>query len=179
MNLPNRLTLFRIILVPFIIYYLNIGDRNIALFLFLVASITDFLDGYISRKYNMVTNLGAFLDPMADKVLILSVFIEFVALDEIAAWIVSIVVSREMIVSILRAIAGNKGIVISAGKFGKLKTVLQMVTIIFMLSSHLLIKYEFGNLLSNIILILQYVMMIVTLFSGIEYIFINKEVFEE
>lgn len=179
MNLPNRLTLFRIILVPFIIYYLNIGNRNIALFLFLVASITDFLDGYISRKYNMVTNLGAFLDPMADKVLILSVFIEFVALDEIAAWIVSIVVSREMIVSILRAIAGNKGIVISAGKFGKLKTVLQMVTIIFMLSSHLLIKYEFSNLLSNIILILQYVMMIVTLFSGIEYIFINKEVFEE
>lgn len=146
MNLPNRLTVLRILLIPFILLFMLPFERLspesgwnafvssygmlIATILFLIASVTDTMDGQIARKRGIITNMGKFLDPIADKLLVASVLIAFVQLNRISAYITIIIICREFIVTGIRLIAADKNVVIAAGKLGKLKTVLQIIAII-------------------------------------------------
>ena len=138
MNLPNKLTLFRVILIPFFVFFLLApyfeGYGNyVAVVIFIVASITDFLDGKIARKYNLVTNFGKFMDPLADKLLVSSALISLIALNKIPAWIVIVIIAREFIISGFRLVAADNGVVIAASYWGKFKTAFQMVTVIVLI----------------------------------------------
>ena len=133
MNLPNKLTIFRVILIPFFVFFLlsnAAGDMSkwIALAIFIIASLTDMLDGKIARKYNLITDFGKFMDPLADKMLVCSAMIALVGLQKIPSWIVIIIISREFIISGFRLIAADKGVVIAASYWGKFKTVFQMAS---------------------------------------------------
>ncbi|MBE6002207.1 MAG: CDP-diacylglycerol--glycerol-3-phosphate 3-phosphatidyltransferase, partial [Sarcina sp.] len=138
MNLPNKLTVLRVILVPFFVAFLLLSKSSeslkwIALVLFIAASLTDLLDGKIARKYNLVTTFGKFMDPLADKVLTISGMICLIELGRIPSWIVVIIVAREFIISGFRLIATEHGIVIAANYWGKFKTTFQMIMIILMI----------------------------------------------
>ena len=139
MNLPNKLTLFRVVLIPFFVFFLLApyfeGYGNyIAVAIFIVASITDFLDGKIARKYNLVTNFGKFMDPLADKLLVCSAMICLIPSGKLAAEIVIIIIAREFIISGFRIVASDNGIVIAASYWGKFKTVFQMAMIIVLIA---------------------------------------------
>ena len=129
MNLPNKLTILRIIMIPFFVLFMlldggaNQTYRYIAAVIFIVASFTDLLDGKIARKYNLVTNFGKFMDPLADKLLVCSGLICFVGLGALPAWFVIIIISREFIISGFRLVASDNGVVIAASYWGKFKTV--------------------------------------------------------
>ena len=131
MNLPNKLTVLRVILVPFFVLFLLGADYigpfspYIALIIFIVASLTDMLDGKIARKYNLVTNFGKFMDPLADKLLVCSALICLVDLKQLPAWMVIVIISREFIISGFRLVASDNGIVIAASYWGKFKTTLR------------------------------------------------------
>lgn len=197
LNLANKLTIFRIILVPIlvIIPYLNLQGEFLGLpytyfwmeLIFIVASLTDKLDGYIARSRNQVTTFGKFLDPLADKILVLATMILLVELGKIPAWIPIIVLAREFIVSGYRLLAVEKGgKVIAASIWGKLKTVTQMLALVFVMFDAnpfaecfrgTLTGAEFGlNIISTILLIVS---IIATIFSGIDYIKNGKEFFAE
>ena len=136
MNLPNKLTLLRICLIPVFVILMLSQVSNfflISCIIFIIASITDFLDGKIARKYNLVTDFGKFMDPLADKLLVLSALICMIEYDLVAGWMVIIIVARELTVSILRAIAADNGKVIAASGGGKIKTTSQMIAIILLL----------------------------------------------
>ncbi len=138
MNLPNRLTLFRVVLIPFFVFFLLApyfpGSGNyIAAAVFVAASVTDFLDGYIARKYELVTNFGKFMDPLADKLLVCSALVCLVELSRIAAWIVIIIIAREFIISGFRLIAAESGVVIAASYWGKFKTTFQILMVIVLI----------------------------------------------
>ena len=140
MNLPNKLTLLRILLIPFFVIALlvptGITWQNwIALAIFVIASLTDLADGKIARKYNLVTDFGKFMDPLADKLLVCAALICLISLGRIPEWVVIVIISREFIISGLRLIAAGKGVVIAASKWGKVKTVFQMSMIILMLAN--------------------------------------------
>ena len=176
MNLPNKLTLFRIFLIPvfIIVMMMNIPSKFlIACIIFIVASITDAMDGHIARKYNLVTDFGKFMDPLADKLLVIAALTSMIEFKLVAAWMVFIIVARELTVSILRAIAAADGKVIAASGGGKLKTISQMVAIIV-----LLLGEQFNNgtllILGSICILIA---TLLTLYSGIEYLVKNKEVF--
>ena len=131
MNLPNKLTVLRVIMIPFFVAFMLVditgnADKYIALVLFCAASLTDMLDGKIARKYNLVTNFGKFMDPLADKLLVSSAMIAFVELGRIPCWIVIVIIAREFIISGFRLVAADNGIVIAAGIWGKIKTAEQM-----------------------------------------------------
>ena len=169
MNLPNKLTTFRVILIPFFVFFLLApyfeGYGNyIALVIFIVASLTDFLDGKIARKYNLVTNFGKFMDPLADKLLVCSALICLIALDRIPAWIVIVIISREFIISGFRLIAAENGVVIAANYWGKFKTVSQMIMIILLILNfdgifHILARgFVWISLALTIISLLTYIM---------------------
>jgi CDP-diacylglycerol--glycerol-3-phosphate 3-phosphatidyltransferase len=138
-NLPNKLTVARAVMVPFFAAALlwQRGEvqslRYLALFLFVAASFTDYLDGHIARKYNLVTNFGKFMDPLADKLLVCTALICFVELGSLPAWIVSIVIAREFIISGFRLVASDQGVVIAASMWGKSKTVSQMAAIVLLI----------------------------------------------
>lgn len=173
MNTPNKLTLLRIIMVPvFVLFmYLNFEyARIIATILFCIASFTDFLDGYLARKYHLVTNFGKFADPLADKILVCSAMILLVQTGEIPAWGVIIIISREFAVTGFRIIAASENITIAASSLGKVKTVSQLIAIIFLLSQ------------LNILLlpgkILFYIAVIFTIISGADYFIKNKKVLD-
>ena len=139
MNLPNKLTILRMIMiVPFVVFMLvpigGAAGKWIALALFVIASLTDLLDGKIARKYNLVTTFGKFMDPLADKLLVCSALICLVELGRIPAWIVIIIISREFIISGFRLVASDKGVVIAASWWGKFKTTFQMVMIVLMIA---------------------------------------------
>ena len=176
MNLPNKLTLFRIFLIPvfIIVMLLNIPNKYlIACIIFIVASITDAMDGHIARKYNLVTDFGKFMDPLADKLLVISALTCMIEVKLVPAWMVIIIVARELTVSILRAIAASEGKVIAASGGGKLKTITQMVSIIV-----LLIGENFNNiLLLKIGFIFILIATLLTLYSGWEYLYKNKDLF--
>ncbi len=178
MNLANKLTLSRVIMIPAFIYFLMIGDSSSTLIaggIFILASITDFFDGYIARTRNMVTKFGKFMDPLADKLLVISAFVCFVDLKMIPSWAVIIIISRELIVSIFRAIAASDGIVIAAGSLGKYKTATQMVSIIAFCLEPL-----YGDKINfPVALILFYISTFLTLLSGIDYIIQNRAVLQE
>lgn len=139
MNLPNKLTLLRVLLVPFFVASLLWGQgqnqmlRVVALIIFIVASLTDMLDGQIARRYHLVTNFGKFMDPLADKLLVCSALICFVELRQISAIVVIIIIAREFVISGFRLVAADAGVVIAASWWGKLKTVSQMIAVILMI----------------------------------------------
>lgn len=169
-NLANRITLTRIFFVVPIVILLYFEGRAtcwIAAALFGAASFTDFLDGHIARRSNTVTSFGKFLDPLADKVLICSVLIMFVELGRVPAWMIIVIVGRELAVTGLRAMAVDEGVIIAADKYGKLKTVLQIAAII-----PLLIHYPFWGInpqwVGNAVL---YAALVLTVFSGVNYFY--------
>lgn len=176
MNVPNMLTVFRILLVPIFVFFMLINQNNnfylkISLIIFIVASITDAIDGKIARKYNLVTNFGKFMDPLADKILVMSALLCLLNLKLIDVVIVIIILSREFLVTSIRLIASSSGKVIAANFLGKLKTVLQILAIISCLvfkicpyNNTLLWTYQLSFILSTI----------VTVISGVVYLWENK-----
>ncbi len=174
MNLPNKLTILRVIMVPFFVLFMltNIGgeaNKWIALSIFVVASFTDFLDGNIARKYNLVTNFGKFMDPLADKLLVCSAMICLVEMEKLPAWIVIIIIAREFIISGFRLVASDNGVVIAASYWGKFKTVFQMAMIIVLIM-------DLGgafDLIGKCLIIIALALTIISLF---DYIYKNKQV---
>ena len=198
MNLPNKLTIGRIILIPFFIlaFYLDFtGHYLVALGIFAVAAFTDFLDGYIARKYNLVTDLGKFLDPIADKVLVLVALTVIIAdpkatnlFAQVGDWGiivggvgVSLILAREMVVSSLRMMAAKSGKVLAADKSGKIKTFVTDIAIIFLLfaGDFLVIAPKFGYIVTIIGLVSFAIAVLLTIVSGISYLVKNREVFAE
>jgi CDP-diacylglycerol--glycerol-3-phosphate 3-phosphatidyltransferase len=169
MNTANKLTLLRVILIPvyLIIWHLDFAYNNIvALIIFILASVTDFIDGYVARHYNQVTDFGKFMDPLADKVLVLTSMICFCAMGRFPAWALVIVMAREFAVSGLRMVAVDNGRVIAAGWSGKVKTFATMVCLCIM---HLPV-WEW------LMWVCVIVIAVTTLYSGIEYFVKNKDV---
>jgi CDP-diacylglycerol--glycerol-3-phosphate 3-phosphatidyltransferase len=169
-NAPNILTLLRIVAVPFIVVLMYFPGRIsclIAMLLFILASLTDLLDGLLARRFNLVTSLGKFLDPLADKLLVISVMIMLVHLGWLQAWIVICIVGREFMVTGLRAIAADQGTVIAADRYGKLKTIIQVVAL-----CPLILHYPWWGLqpapLGTVLIIFA---LLLTLFSGGNYVF--------
>ena len=175
MNLPNKLTLFRVILIPFFVLFMLVDitayDKWIALSIFIVASLTDLLDGKIARKYNLVTNFGKFMDPLADKLLVCSALICLVALAKIPAWIVIIIIAREFIISGFRLIASDNGVVIAASYWGKFKTTFQMVMTCLMIAD-----IEAISLITTIVM---WIALILTVVSLVDYLIKNKDVMRD
>ena len=166
------------ILIPFFVFfmlapYFTDNGKYIAVAIFIIASLTDMLDGKIARKYNLVTNFGKFMDPLADKLLVCSAMICLVATGQLASWIVIIIISREFIISGFRLIAADNGIVIAASYWGKFKTVFQMLMIIVLI-------LDIQNAGFQVLgVILTYVALILTVVSLIDYIVKNKQVLKE
>ena len=185
MNLPNKLTVFRMILiVPFVILLLG-GHAGwgwfdaafggieaytdyIALVIFVIASLTDMLDGKIARKYNLVTNFGKFMDPLADKLLVCSAMICLIDMDRIPAWIVIVIISREFIISGFRLVASDNHVVIAASYWGQFKTTFQMIMVILMIAN-----IQALNILTQIVM---WIALALTIISLIDYIVKNKNV---
>ena len=175
MNTPNKLTIARIIMIPFFVAFLmyditGSADKWIALAIFVIASLTDTLDGYLARKYHLVTNFGKFMDPLADKLLVCSALICFIATGQLAAWITIIIIAREFIISGFRLIAADNGIVIAASYWGKFKTVSQMIMIILMIMN--LDNQVFQGAITLFVVIA----VALTIISLIDYIVKNKSV---
>lgn len=174
MNLPNKLTLLRVILIPFFIWslMLNNGEtqsfRYIAVAIFIIASLTDLLDGKIARKYNLVTNFGKFMDPLADKLLVCSALICLVALDQFPVWMAIIIVSREFIISGFRLIAVEQGLVIAASYWGKFKTTFQMIAIVLLILNI--------PALGTVTTVMMWIALILTVVSLVDYIVKNLQV---
>lgn len=177
MNLPNKLTIGRVCAIPVFIIALMMDYRVLATVLFIAAAFTDFLDGYIARKYDLVSNFGKLMDPLADKLLTMSAFICLVSLDQIPAWMVIVILGREFIISGMRQVAAAEGIVIAAGWSGKIKTVLQMVAIPVLLLNNWPCDPYFGDFPADQILL--WAALVMTVVSGIEYIARNKQVFSQ
>ncbi|MBR1854134.1 MAG: CDP-diacylglycerol--glycerol-3-phosphate 3-phosphatidyltransferase [Lachnospiraceae bacterium] len=193
MNLPNKLTVFRLILIlPFVVMLLGShqkwgwyevlfgglgsGAEWIALGIFVVASLTDMLDGKIARKYNLVTNFGKFMDPLADKLLVCAAMIVLVEMERIPSWIVIIIISREFIISGFRLIASDNGVVIAASYWGKFKTTFQMVMIGMMIVVDLPIWGSWFGILTNIIM---WIALALTIISLVDYLVKNKDVMKD
>ncbi len=177
MNLPNKLTVLRMIMIPFFLVALMVDDipygKWIALALFIIASLTDMLDGKIARKYNLITNFGKFMDPLADKLLVCSAMIALIEIGRIPAWVVIVIIAREFIISGFRLVASDAGIVIAAGWWGKVKTVVQMVMVIVLIC-------DFGGEVICIIEnILIYAALALTIISLIDYLVKNKSVLSD
>ena len=173
MNLPNTLTTIRMILiVPFVMIMQIAPDGNgrfAALAIFIIASMTDFLDGYIARKNHLVTNFGKFMDPLADKLLDSAAMICLVSMDRLPAWMVIVIISREFAISGFRLIAADNGIVIAASWWGKFKTVSQMIMIILLIAN-------LGGIFTILEQIFMWVALILTVVSLADYIWKNKKV---
>ncbi len=176
MNLPNKLTILRVAMIPFFVLFMLFpvmgeADKWIALVLFIVASLTDMLDGHIARKYNLITNFGKFMDPLADKLLVCSALICLVELGRIASWIVIVIIAREFIISGFRLVAADNGVVIAASYWGKFKTTFQMIMICLMIAN-----LEPLQLFTDIVM---WIALILTVVSLMDYLIKNKEVMKE
>lgn len=177
MNLPNKLTLLRVLLIPFFVIALlyeggtNQVFRITAALIFIFASLTDLLDGKIARKYNLVTNFGKFMDPLADKLLVCAALICLIELGQLPAWMVIIIISREFIISGFRLVASDNGIVIAASYWGKLKTVSQMTAVILLIFNI--------PALSFITAAFVWISLIMTVVSLIDYVWKNHRVLTE
>ena len=174
MNTPNKLTVGRMILVPFMVLFLltDLGgeaNRYISLVIFAGASITDWFDGYLARKHHLVTNFGKFMDPLADKLLVCSAMICMIELGRLPAWIVTIIIAREFIISGFRLIAAENGVVIAANYWGKFKTVSQMIMIILLI-------LHFGGIFAVLEQIFIWLSLALTVISLITYIWQNRSV---
>lgn len=176
MNLPNKLTILRVLMIPFFVFFMLIDrwgytGRLVALVLFVVASFTDYLDGHIARKHNLVTNFGKFMDPLADKLLVCSALICFVELHELPAWIVILIMAREFIISGFRLVASDNGVVIAANMWGKFKTVSQMIMTVL-----IILDIEELEILTQAFI---YLALALTVISLEEYIRQNLHVLKE
>ena len=175
MNLPNKLTMFRVILIPFFVVFLLVDitsyDKWIALGIFIIASLTDLLDGKIARKYNLVTNFGKFMDPLADKLLVCSALICLVELAKIPAWIVTIIIAREFIISGFRLVASDNGVVIAASYWGKFKTTFQIIMICLMIADIAQLQI--------LTMIVMWIAVVLTVVSLVDYLAKNKDVMKE
>ena len=174
MNTPNKLTVARMIMVPFLVIFLLTGwggeaNRYISLALFAAASITDWFDGHLARKYNLITNFGKFMDPLADKLLVCSAMICMIELNCLPAWFVIIIIAREFIISGFRLIAAENGVVIAANYWGKFKTVSQMIMIILLI-------LNFEGIFVVLEQIFIWLSLALTVISLITYIWQNKSV---
>ena len=174
MNLPNKLTVLRVILIPFFVaaVLFDEGDsqmfRYLAASIFIVASLTDLLDGKIARKYNLVTNFGKFMDPLADKLLVCAALVCLVELEQLPAWMVIVIVSREFIISGFRLVAAEQGIVIAGSYWGKFKTTFQMIAIILMIVDL--------KVLNPVTWLCTWIALILTVISLVDYIQKNHKV---
>ena len=177
MNLPNKLTIMRVLLIPFFVFFMLVPivpySNYIAVAIFVIASLTDLADGKIARKYNLVTNFGKFMDPLADKLLIYSTLICLVATEQLAAWMVIVIISREFIISGFRLVASDNGVVIAASYWGKFKTTFQMLMIIV-----LILNFP-GRFFEILGVILIWVALILTVVSLCDYLIKNKDVLKE
>lgn len=190
MNLPNKLTVFRVVLIiPFVAFLLG-GYEGwswftmlfggilaytdyIALAIFVIASLTDLLDGKIARKYNLITNFGKFMDPLADKLLVCSALICLIELNQLPAWMVIVIISRDFIISGFRLVASDNGVVIAASYWGKFKTTFQMIMIVMLI-------LNFDNEMYQICAtVITYIALLLTLISLFDYIAKNKDVLKE
>lgn len=175
MNLPNKLTIFRVILIPFFVFfvltdYAGAASKWIALGIFIVASLTDLLDGQIARKRNLVTNFGKFMDPIADKLLVCSALICLVDIGRIYSWVVIVIISREFVISGFRLIASDNGIVLAASYWGKFKTVFQMVMICLMIAD---IPNEAVSVVTDIVM---WAALALTVISLADYLWKNRSI---
>ena len=178
MNTPNKLTVGRMILVPFLVVFMLTGwggeyNRYISFVIFAAASITDWFDGYLARKNNLVTNFGKFMDPLADKLLVCSAMICMIELGRLPAWIVIVIIAREFIISGFRLIAAENGVVIAANYWGKFKTVSQMIMIILLILNVGEIYGGFWDILTQIFIWLSVALTIISL---VTYIMQNRGV---
>lgn len=177
MNLPNKLTILRVIMIPFFVAALlydggaNQNMRYVAAALFIIASLTDMLDGKIARKYNLVTNFGKFMDPLADKLLVCSALICMFELRELPAWMVIIIISREFIISGFRLVASDNGVVIAASYWGKFKTTFQMIGVVLLIFNI--------PALSTLTTIIVWIALALTVISLVDYIVKNAGVLTE
>ncbi len=169
MNLPNKLTMLRVIMIPFFVVFLLVDitpyDKWIALAIFIVASLTDLADGKIARKYNLITNFGKFMDPLADKLLVCSAMIALIELGRIPAWIVIVIIAREFIISGFRLVASDNGVVIAASYWGKFKTVSQMAMVILMIADIPQIQI--------VTTVVMYIALVLTIVSLVDYLVKN------
>lgn len=173
MNTPNKLTLMRTIMVPIFVLFMYLdfdNSRIIATAIFAIASFTDFLDGHIARRDNLVTNFGKFADPLADKILVCSAMIMLVSADEMPAWAVIIIIAREFTITGFRIIAVSENITIAASPLGKFKTVTQLISNIMLLSGI--------NCLRGAGMAIFYLAVIFTVISGADYLIRNKQVLD-
>ena len=175
MNLPNKLTVCRVILIPFFVFFLLFDPTNvlfkwIALGIFIIASLTDMLDGKIARKYNLITDFGKFMDPLADKLLVCSAMIGLIELGRIPSWIVIVIIAREFVISGFRLIASDNGRVIAASYWGKFKTTFQMIMVILMIAN---IQNDAFYMLTQVIM---WIALALTIISLVDYLVKNKDV---
>lgn len=196
MNLPNKLTIIRMVLIlPFVVLLLG-GFHQwgwftaifggileyvdfIALAIFIIASLTDLIDGKIARKYNLVTNFGKFMDPLADKLLVCAALICLVEMGRIPAWIVIIIMSREFIISGFRLVASDKGVVIAANYWGKFKTTFQMIMVCLMIANNELIPSAIRGGYQILTDIIMWIALALTVISLIDYVWKNRSVMSD
>ena len=177
MNLPNKITIFRVIMIPVFLVFMLVPEipygNYFAAIVFVVACLSDALDGYLARKHNLVTNFGKFMDPLADKLLVCSALICFVELSYMSAWIVIIIIAREFIISGFRLIASDNGVVIAASYCGKFKTIAQMIACILLIVQ---LPFSFADVLEQIFIWLA---LLLTVVSLCEYIWKNRNILKE
>ncbi|MCI8853401.1 MAG: CDP-diacylglycerol--glycerol-3-phosphate 3-phosphatidyltransferase [Lachnospiraceae bacterium] len=177
MNLPNKLTLLRVFMIPFFVVFLltDLGGsagNYIALAIFIAASLTDFLDGKIARKYNLVTNFGKFMDPLADKLLVCAALICLIETGKLAAWMVIVIISREFIISGFRLIASDNGVVIAASYWGKFKTTFQILMICLLIA-------DLGEAFVWLEQAVTWIALGLTVISLVDYLLKNRDVLKE
>ena len=174
MNLANKLTMLRVFMIPVFLLVLFLApvpmNRYVAVIIFIVASLTDMLDGKIARKYNLVSNFGKFMDPLADKLLVMSALVSMVALEDLAAWVVIVILAREFTITGFRTLAMEANIVMAASWWGKVKTTVQMIMI-----PVVLLNLPFA-VMPMVETVLVYLSVFFTIFSGADYIIKNKQV---
>lgn len=177
MNLPNKLTIARVLAVPvFVVLYL-LNYYLAAFVIFILASITDTLDGKIARKYNLVTNFGKIMDPLADKVLVYAAFCLLIQNGLMPGWMLIVILTREFAVSGMRTVAASEGIVIAAAMSGKIKTVLQMIAVPALLLESVFTTGTFGLFVYWVAQVFLWASLVMTIYSGAEYIIKNKQCF--
>ncbi|MDE7297283.1 MAG: CDP-diacylglycerol--glycerol-3-phosphate 3-phosphatidyltransferase [Lachnospiraceae bacterium] len=177
MNLPNKITVFRVCMIPVFLVFMLVpgipGGRYVAAAIFIIASASDFLDGYLARKNNLVTDFGKFMDPLADKLLVCSALICFVEIGSVPAWVVILIIAREFTISGFRLVAAGNHIVIAANSWGKIKTVVQMVMCVFFILD---LDGTFFEVSEQILL---YTAVLLTVISLVDYIYANRRVITE
>lgn len=178
MNLANKITILRILMIPIFMAFMLMKfpyHMEAALVVFLIASLTDKLDGYLARKYNMITDFGKFMDPLADKLLITGAFVILIQLGKIDAWIVFVILAREFAVTGLRSLAAAQSIIIAASKYGKIKTVTQIIAIVILILGN----YPFNLIGLPMDIIMIYAALIITILSGYDYFSKNIQVIQK